>query len=443
MKKILLSLSLCFCISFSLHAQQQLPNSGFEAWQNASSNDAEPTNWNSNKTGGGFAALGPQTCFREGSGVYAGSYCVRLETGRILGNNVNGTVTTGKLEAPNTNPNNGYAHTVRADADFNSPFTGRPDSLVGYYKYTSVSGDAGALQVILHGDADVRMPDPNNTTTAFVVGEAAFDTPASSVGSWTRFSVPFVYKNADTPKYVLAIFTASAVIANSAEGSTLWVDGVEMVYNAPPCASTSASITLAACERQVSPSGKYTWTATGMYNDTIPNAGGCDSIITVDLTIESVDLNVTKAGFVLTALEANATYQWLDCAQGYAPVAGATARVFVPNQNGDYAVELRSGTCIDTSVCTSVLGVSIEDEQFANAIRVHTLPSGEGYEIDLAQIYARVELQVVDLQGRQLMKQIGHHQQHISIDLQKLPSNVYFLRIEAGEKRAVIKVLYK
>lgn len=34
-----------------------------------------------------------------------------------------------------------------------------------------------------------------------------------------------------------------------------------------------------------SPSGNYIWNTSGIYNDTIPNSNGCDSIITVDLTI--------------------------------------------------------------------------------------------------------------------------------------------------------------
>ena len=51
---------------------------------------------------------------------------------------------------------------------------------------------------------------------------------------------------------------------------------------------TYASIVLTECTSYTSPSGLYTWTATGMYNDTIPNTALCDSIITFDLTIATV-----------------------------------------------------------------------------------------------------------------------------------------------------------
>lgn len=48
---------------------------------------------------------------------------------------------------------------------------------------------------------------------------------------------------------------------------------------------TYSTPSISACETYTSPSGLYTWTASNTYNDTIPNAALCDSIITIDLTI--------------------------------------------------------------------------------------------------------------------------------------------------------------
>jgi uncharacterized repeat protein (TIGR03803 family) len=51
--------------------------------------------------------------------------------------------------------------------------------------------------------------------------------------------------------------------------------------------STAITIIASACESYTSPSGRYTWTNSGIYTDTIPNKAGCDSIITLNLTIRS------------------------------------------------------------------------------------------------------------------------------------------------------------
>lgn len=52
-----------------------------------------------------------------------------------------------------------------------------------------------------------------------------------------------------------------------------------------PCSPTTFNQVIISCSPVTSPSGTYTWTSTGVYNDTIFNAGGCDSIYVVDLTI--------------------------------------------------------------------------------------------------------------------------------------------------------------
>lgn len=58
--------------------------------------------------------------------------------------------------------------------------------------------------------------------------------------------------------------------------------------------STTNSITASDCNSYTSPSGNYTWTSSGMYTDIIPNAAGCDSVITVNLTIgNNSNINLT------------------------------------------------------------------------------------------------------------------------------------------------------
>lgn len=51
------------------------------------------------------------------------------------------------------------------------------------------------------------------------------------------------------------------------------------------CTNTTSTITPSVCDGYVSPSGKYSWTTSRTFTDTIANKSGCDSIITIILTI--------------------------------------------------------------------------------------------------------------------------------------------------------------
>ena len=68
---------------------------------------------------------------------------------------------------------------------------------------------------------------------------------------------------------------------------TYYFDDVQMVL---PCTTTTSSITETALDVYTAPSG-VTYTTSGIYNDTIPNAAGCDSIITINLTMGFTGIN--------------------------------------------------------------------------------------------------------------------------------------------------------
>ena len=93
--------------------------------------------------------------------------------------------------------------------------------------------------------------------------------------------------------------------------------------------STSSTDTHTACE-------SYTWLDGNTYtssNNTaiysIPNGTNCDSVITLDLTINTTPANtVIQNGTALTATQTSATYQWIDCDNGNAPIVGEVNQSF-------------------------------------------------------------------------------------------------------------------
>jgi hypothetical protein len=230
MKKGLLFISLF--VPSMLFSQTQMVNSDFELWDNISANTAEPQEWSSNKTGSGFASLGPQTCFAETGIVHSGTYSVKLTTlSSGFGSNVNGVVTCGRVNAPSTTPSQGYNSTVQSNAAFNMPLTARPDSIVFWVRYAPGSGDSARTHVLLHTAYDQRDPtsnDPNGMTN--VIGDATLNY-GSTGGAWVRKSVPFIYYNGNTPAYILATFTASKVPGGGSTSTVLYVDDVSLIYN--------------------------------------------------------------------------------------------------------------------------------------------------------------------------------------------------------------------
>ncbi len=103
--------------------------------------------------------------------------------------------------------------------------------------------------------------------------------------------------------------------------------------------TTSSSFSKTVCKSYTSPSGKI-WTTSNTYKDTIPNTVGCDSIISINLTINTVDTSLVVSGNTITAKATGATYQWIDCNNGNTPLSGETKKNFTANSNGSYAVEI-------------------------------------------------------------------------------------------------------
>ncbi len=86
-------------------------------------------------------------------------------------------------------------------------------------------------------------------------------------------------------------------------------------------------------------------------------SGGCDSIITLNLTINSVDTSILVGNASFTSNATNATYQWLLCSgTAYAPIPNETSQYFTPpNFNDYYAVAVTQNGCVDTSACYTML----------------------------------------------------------------------------------------
>lgn len=202
--------------------------------------------------------------------------------------------------------------------------------------------------------------------------------------------------------------------------------------------NTQSTITASACEEYTAPSGAV-YTAGGTYQDTIPNAAGCDSIMEIQLTIENPDTSVTLAGSTLTANASGLTYEWIDCATGL-QVPGASGQSFTPALAGAYAVVITSGSCTDTSGCHTVSApTGLEDEEL-NLLSTYPNPVKNDLIVSFGRRLEEVRIEILSLSGQTLLREEVASVDTHTLDMSHLPSGIYLLHISASGSSKTIRV---
>ncbi len=79
--------------------------------------------------------------------------------------------------------------------------------------------------------------------------------------------------------------------------------------------------------------------------------------------IAAPNLNVTVNSDTLVSDQSGSNYQWIDCDNGNAPIAGANSQTFIAPSSGHYAVIVGYAGCEDTSACHNVTTLGINDYQ--------------------------------------------------------------------------------
>lgn len=131
----------------------------------------------------------------------------------------------------------------------------------------------------------------------------------------------------------------------------------------------------------------------------LTNAQGCDSVVTLNLTINELNTDVNLNGNILTALATNAQYQWMECAGDMIEIPGATNAVYEATSNGDYAVRISDGQCVAYSDCKTVAVVNT-NELSATSLRLYPNPSNGQFQIEWDGALQSIEL--LDMTGREI-----------------------------------------
>lgn len=245
---------------------------------------------------------------------------------------------------------------------------------------------------------------------------------------------------------VITSTSQSNCTVGSSNGGQNGEDGAvltDLALNESTAIFNSAFLTETACKSYTSPSGNYVWTTTNVYNDTLYGAGlnGCDSILIIDLTINTVDTSVSLNGSVLSANLAGQSYQWVDCDNNYGILNGATNQSFTPLANGNYAVIITTANCVDTSSCYAITTIGVLENTFTSKIDIYPNPTQGQLTINLNQAYKTTLVTVKSMEGKIISTEKFKNKSQLNI-LIDAPKAYYLIEIETKSGyKAVVKVL--
>lgn len=209
-----------------------------------------------------------------------------------------------------------------------------------------------------------------------------------------------------------------------------------MVHKNP----SNATVSPVVCQSYTAPSGKI-FTTSGTYQDTIPSVRGCDSVITINLTVNNfIDRNTTVSGTTITANAPFARYQWLNCNNAYAPISGATNQSFTPTVNGSYAVRLVQDACVDTSDCVVISTVGIIENTLNSKLMLYPNPTNGQITIESEESLKNLQLTVRNALGKIVLQRAYETTNRIEFNLDG-EAGTYLVELEMGTQKAVMKVV--
>ncbi|MFM7758480.1 MAG: T9SS type A sorting domain-containing protein [Crocinitomicaceae bacterium] len=201
---------------------------------------------------------------------------------------------------------------------------------------------------------------------------------------------------------------------------------------------SSSTVTINSCDSYTL--NGQTFTSSGIYSQIIPNAAGCDSTITLDLTLNyspnTPIVTIENEVNLSTSNNTGVTYQWTRCPD-YTPIVGQTNSSFNPTINGLYAVVVTNGCGSDTSDCADVSTIGFSD-LMQDRIQVYPNPNNGEFSIEIPSELLGQLLHIVDINGR-LIKSIKVNKLVNSIDILDLARGSYWLQMDSQQPIQILK----
>lgn len=208
------------------------------------------------------------------------------------------------------------------------------------------------------------------------------------------------------------------------------MDGCVMKWN--DC-HTNATVTEHLCLgfSYTMPSGSVV-TTPGTHYDTIPNANGCDSLITVNILVPILNTGTSTSGFEITASSSSGNYQWIDCNTNQ-PISGETNQSFTATVNGSYAVIVTENGCSDTSDCVTFNTIGLSD---LGETSISLFPNPVKEKLTISGLSGTFKIEVVNSVGQTVLVSEDE-----VINCEDLKNGVYLVKINQENEQVVYRIV--
>ena len=285
-----------------------------------------------------------------------------------------------------------------------------------------------------------------NAATSITQTSAVLNGEITSLGNQTITARGFEWKLATATDYTtvsatgttmtatLTGLTANTTYTYKAFATTALgtVYGSELTFTTleqgeEPCTPTSSSITATICAGESYEFNGQTYTATGTYTATLENAAGCDSVVTLTLTVRPANTPIEET---VTLNNNELPYEY----QGQEYTAFGTYQMTGEDEYG----------CPQEYVLTLVHNSGINEVESEYSIALYPNPTTSNATLSVKGLNEEATVIVTDQAGRVISTTtLALGQETMEVETSKLASGVYYIRIQTANSVRTEKLIRK
>ncbi len=209
-------------------------------------------------------------------------------------------------------------------------------------------------------------------------------------------------------------------------GANLLVDaGSAYIFGTCMPTISTFNVTATQCTGYTLPSGDSTYTTVGTYtiNDTINNAGGCDSVMTITITVlpiptATIDTTINTGESITVGTSTYST-------------------------TGTYIDTLTNGQNCDSIITTNLSVINGVNSSLLNGLSVYPNPTEGNFLLEFESIQEHLSVQLFSIEGQLISTKTVRNSKRVGLFIDQ-PADIYFLNVtDQNDSKVVLKIIKK